>query len=63
LPAKYGSFRLDGIARLNYADVSRRPAAPPKPFVKEREDVAASIFLIFGVPGFVGQLEPVPTLR
>lgn len=31
--------------------------------VKEKEDVAASIFLIFGDPGFFGDTQPVPTLR
>ncbi len=32
-------------------------------FVKEREDVAASIFLMFGDPGFMLDPKPVPTLR
>ena len=31
--------------------------------VKGREDVAASIFLMFGDPGFMLDPEPVPTLR
>jgi hypothetical protein len=31
--------------------------------VREREDVAASIFLLFGDPGFVFDPTPVPTLR
>ena len=31
--------------------------------VKEREDVAASIFLLFGDPGFLFDPKPVPTLR
>jgi len=30
---------------------------------KKREDVAASIFLLFGDPGFMSSPEPVPTLR
>jgi hypothetical protein len=31
--------------------------------VKEREDVAASVFLFFGDPGFMVDPKPVPTLR
>lgn len=31
--------------------------------VKEADDVAASIFLLFGDPGFISDPEPVPTLR
>ncbi len=31
--------------------------------IREREDVAASIFLLFGDPGFVFDPSPVPTLR
>ena len=31
--------------------------------VKEREDVAASLFLLFGDPGFLFDPKPVPTLR
>lgn len=31
--------------------------------VKDREDVAASIFLLFGDPGFLFDPKPVPTLR
>lgn len=31
--------------------------------VKEREDVAASVFLLFGDPGFALDPKPVPTLR
>ena len=31
--------------------------------VKEKEDVAASIFLLFGDPGFLFDPKPVPTLR
>lgn len=31
--------------------------------VKEREDVAASLFLLFGDPGFIADPQPVPTLR
>ena len=30
---------------------------------KEREDVAASLFLLFGDPGFIVDPDPVPTLR
>ena len=30
---------------------------------KEKEDVAASIFLLFGDPGFISNPNPVPTLR
>lgn len=32
-------------------------------YVKEKEDVAASIFLIFGDPEVLGKMIPVPTLR
>ena len=31
--------------------------------IKDKEDVAASIYVIFGDPGIVGNLKPVPTLR
>jgi len=31
--------------------------------IKDREDVAASIFLLFGDPGFLSNPQPVPTLR
>ena len=31
--------------------------------VKDREDVAASLFLLFGDPGFLSHPKPVPTLR
>ncbi len=31
--------------------------------IKEADDVAASIFLLFGDPGFLSDPEPVPTLR
>ena len=31
--------------------------------VKSREDVAASLFILFGDPGFLSDPEPVPTLR
>lgn len=31
--------------------------------IKDREDVAASIFLLFGDPGFFSNPQPVPTLR
>jgi len=31
--------------------------------VKDREDVAASVFLLFGDPGFLFDPQPVPTLR
>lgn len=32
-------------------------------YVKEKEDVAASVFLLFGDPGFLFDPKPVPTLR
>ena len=32
-------------------------------WIKDKEDVAASIFLLFGDPGFLADPEPVPTLR
>jgi hypothetical protein len=32
-------------------------------YVKEQEDVAASVFLLFGDPGFLFDSKPVPTMR
>ena len=50
-PVLEWSWRVDKIQRD--ADIT----------VKDKEDVAASIFVIFGDPETIGKMKPVPTLR
>lgn len=69
-----GKHSASGLIRRVTGDLSRcseiawswavtkiQPSADLR--VKERDDVAASIFLLFGDPGFLSNPEPVPTLR
>lgn len=49
------------IMEWSWAVTQMQPTADLR--VKDREDVAASIFLLFGDPGFLFDPKPVPTLR
>ena len=69
-----GRQSASGLIRYVHVDPSRCPIlewtwrveelqAGANLYIKEADDVAASLFLLFGDPGFVSNPDPVPTLR